>query len=306
MKARMPLGIVLLAAIAGAAVPAAGAEVHFLDANMEQVVRDELGIPPPAPITDADMLSLISLHSQGSNISSLVGLEYAANLDALALNINDIEDISALSGLVKLRYLSMARNRIKDITPVSGLAGLDFLHFGGNDISDISAVSGLRQLYDLHLGNNCIKDISPLSGLSASGTSNLMNLMLFENEISDISVFAGSNLPRMRSLWLSDNEISDISPLTGLVGLEILDLAVNPLNQEAYTTHLPLIEANNPGILLFYDPIPEPATLALLGIGLVVLAWRKRRAAHSGLVVKERLASSTVRGSPPRRRGGRR
>jgi hypothetical protein len=41
------------------------------------------------------------------------------------------------------------------------------------------------------------------------------------------------------------------------MNLGILNLTANPLNQEAYCIYLPLIEDNNPGIDLYYDPVPD-------------------------------------------------
>ena len=60
----------------------------------------------------------------------------------------------------------------------------------------------------------------------------------------------------LTGLYLSDNQISDISPLSGLTNLMVLFLASNPLSVEAYCIYLPLIEDNNPGIDLTYDPSP--------------------------------------------------
>ena len=76
---------------------------------------------------------------------------------------------------------------------------------------------------------------------------------------------------------LRDNQISDISPLAGLMSLETLDLRGNPLNEEAYSVYLPLIQENNPGIGLLYDPIPEPGTLGVLALGALILSRRKKR-----------------------------
>jgi len=56
-----------------------------------------------------------------------------------------------------------------------------------------------------------------------------------------------------------------------------LDLRRNPLNNDAHETYIPLILANNPGIELRYDPIPEPATIALLLAGAAALLARRRR-----------------------------
>lgn len=64
----------------------------------------------------------------------------------------------------------------------------------------------------------------------------------------------------LTDLWLSHNQISDITPLAGLANLMNLFLHNNPLNALAYCVYLPLIEDNNPGIVPYYDPNPNPLT----------------------------------------------
>jgi len=46
----------------------------------------------------------------------------------------------------------------------------------------------------------------------------------------------------------------------------------NPLNEEAFTKYLPLIELHNPGVELY---VPEPGTTGLLALGLVMLMRRR-------------------------------
>jgi hypothetical protein len=112
-------------------------------------------------------------------------------------------------------------------------------------------LSGLTNLTELDLEYNQISDISVLSWLT-----NLRHLDLDGNQISDISALSG--LTNLESLRLVFNQISDISDLSGLTRLSRLILFSNPLNVEAYCTYLQLIEVNNPGINLDYDPNPYP------------------------------------------------
>jgi hypothetical protein len=153
--------------------------------------------------------------------------------------------------LTSLTWLMLSDNQISDISAVSGLTNLTYLSFGYNQISDISAVSGLTNLVDLSLSNNQISDISAVSGLM-----NLTYLHLFVNQISNISAISG--LTNLTHLYLWDNQISDISAILGLTNLTRLDLDDNPLVPSAYCTYIPLIEENNPGLVLDYDPNPNP------------------------------------------------
>lgn len=115
--------------------------------------------------------------------------------------------------------------------------------------ADITSLVGLEyatNLRQLDLGDNDITTLDPLAGLVY-----LEGLDLSINQISDVSPLAG--LSELRYLVLSDNQISDISPLSSLTELYHLTLRGNPLNEEAYSTYIPLIGANNPGINLYYD-----------------------------------------------------
>ena len=230
-----------------------------------------------SPISGHTNLTWLSLGSnQISDISPLSGL---TNLTYLYLAVNQISDISALSGLVNLRDLALGYNRISDISPLSGLTNLTYyLGLSVNRISDISPLSGLTHLTDLYLAYNQVSDISALSGLTnltllslgrnqisdispLSSLTNLTYLYLTRNQISDISPLSG--LTDLTFLFLNSNQINDISALSRLTTLESLILQDNSLNPQAYCTYLPLIEHNNPGIELNYDPNPYPPEVCL-------------------------------------------
>jgi len=136
------------------------------------------------------------------------------------------------------------------ITSLTGLEyaeNLQMLNLRLNDFSNLSPVSGLINLTTLRLTINGIRSISSLSGLT-----NLRTLDLHGNDISNLSPLSG--LDHLDTLLLEYNQISNISALSSLTSLKLLDLRQNPLNQEAYDTYLPLIEANNPGLDLKYTP----------------------------------------------------
>ncbi len=242
--------------------------VYFADENLEAAVCFKLGISPP--VTEAEMLNLSHLLADGQNINELTGLEYATNLISLRLYSNQITHLSSLSGLMNLDDLYLGYNQITDTSTLSGLANLGSLDLSGNPISNFSGLSGLSGLWLLALCGNQISDIPDLSGLTT-----LHQLYLGANEISDISALW--NLAQLSYLYLDNNQISDISALSGLTNLEYLDLRSNPLNNDAYNIFIPQILENNPGIEVHYDPIPEPGTILLLGLGSLALL-KKRKA----------------------------
>ena len=114
--------------------------------------------------------------------------------------------------------------------------------------SNLAYVGDLTKLTYVDFRQNAVRDLTPLGGLAK-----LDVLTLDGNRVTDITPLA--ELDRLWWLHLADNSLQDISPLAALTGLGRLDLRGNPLNAEAYSTILPLIEANNPGIDLQYDSL---------------------------------------------------
>jgi beta-lactam-binding protein with PASTA domain len=223
--------------------------VYFEDAHLKAAVEAALGITDPTP---TDMLNLTTLNTWGSGITSLVGLEYATNLESLAMVYESISSITPLAGLTKLYYLSLSYNHSQlSIAPLSTLTNLTALHLTGTQIANLSPLSGLTNLQYLSLDQNQIANLFPLSGLT-----------------------------KLEGLDLSDNQISDLAPLSGLTNLTSLGLDLNPLNNDAYCTVLSLIYANNPGISLLYSTNPNPPTgvVATDGThaGRVVISWNSR------------------------------
>jgi hypothetical protein len=271
------------------AVNVAGAEepVYFADANLKAAVESSLGVSNPTP---TQMLELTYLWVTYKAIANPAGLEYATNLSTLGLghnaltgigplaglthlevaylDSNKISDVSPLAGLSHLRELRLQGNSISNLAPLAGLTSLRILALRVNSISNISVLAGLSNLETLHLEDNQISDLSPLSGLTnltelrvgynqisslapLSGLSNLRYLDAHSNHVSNLSSLAG--LVGLEELILNDNQISDITPLVGLPSLSRLELQTNPLNPHAYSTDLPQIIANHPGIYILYD-----------------------------------------------------
>jgi len=275
---------------------ATGEIVHFADPAVEEAVRRRLDIPDTAQITSTDMLELdhLTLNLFCGDTTNLGGLEYAVNLRSLRMDHTRVADLSPLSRLVRLHSLHLWRNEISDVGPLSQLAQLRSLNLSDNSITDVSPLRGLTSLTSLNLRENSIPDISSLDRLIS-----MEWLRIGCNDIRSISAIA--HMPALQYVWAGDNLIDDVSPLQGLKILQIislpdnliedisplltlaaegrlyyLDLRGNPLNEEAYTTHLPFIEANNPDATILYDPVPEPLVLSTMLMGALMLLRRKK------------------------------
>ncbi len=150
-------------------------------------------------------------------------------LTELTISHQAIVDLSGLEHAINLQRLSIRVSQISDLSPLSGLTNLETLFLSDNEICDLSPLSGLTSLRELDMHHNRISDLSPLSGLT-----------------------------NLRFLQFFNNQIRDLSPLLGLTNLTFLELRENPLNEQAYCSHLQMIDDNNPRVFLMYSPNRRP------------------------------------------------
>ena len=197
--------------------------VMIADANLRAVIADSLNMASDAVITAADLAKLRRLVAPNANISDLSGLEHAKNLTVLNLgatrvenkvvNSNAVSDVSALSGLKKLRTLNLTRNNVSDVSALAKLTNLRSLNLNANrNVMDISALSGLTKLRTLNLSGNKVSDISAVSGMAELKTLNIAN-----------------------------NKVADIAPAAGLANLATLNIRRNALNEASMKTHVPAL-----------------------------------------------------------------
>jgi len=207
----------------------------------------------------------------GNRLTTITALSDLPSLRSLGLGINQITDASGLSGLPSLEIVDLSNNRLTSVPALSDVPNLKALDLQHNQIADISGASAIPSLWLLDLGGNRIEDISGLSGLPnlrtlglqrnlisvvpvLSGLTALRSLDLEGNQITDVNML--SSLPGLKTLNLQDNEIEDVRALTELGQLAYLDISRNPISEHTYSNVLPLIEANNAGIEIVYDPSP--------------------------------------------------
>ena len=124
------------------------AEAWMPDPTLRHAISEALGVDT---LTIADMQHLYHFVADGKfkadlrEIQSLKGLEYAINLEFLAINFTKVSDLTPLAGLENLRGLGLGYNRITDITPLAGLIYLQQLNLQNNQISDILPLKRVRK-----------------------------------------------------------------------------------------------------------------------------------------------------------------
>ena len=163
------------------------------DPILQKAVRQQLGMDAGSLLTKADMLRLASLNilelQITEKISNLTGLEYAVNLEFLAVVGNHVQDLRPLANLTKLTFLDLGGNAISAVSPLVGLVHLEVLRLWHNQIVDVSPLTGLMNLKELWLNSNQIEDFSPLAGLV-----NLEKLIINGNLAGDFSAIPTSRL----------------------------------------------------------------------------------------------------------------
>ncbi len=199
----------------------------------------------------SELANLVDVSLASNSIVDISALSELEGLILLSLRDNQIVNISALSELVNLVFLELTFNQVVNISALTELTNLTYLYLGENQIVNLNALSELTGLLELELVANQIVNISALSELTG-----LTYLYLAENQISDISILSG--LINLSDLGLWSNQISDISALTSLDSLTVLYLDENYLNTAAYCVEMDVINGNNPGLILVYDPNPNP------------------------------------------------
>ena len=202
----------------------AGTLVEIPDAALRGAVEQALNKDPDEPITRGEMESLHSLNAR--NVRQLTGVEYALNLQTLALFDGAISDLAPLAGLASLTELYVSGNEVSDLAPLAGLASLTELHVSGNEVSDLAPLAGLASLTYLYVSGNEVSDLAPLAGLAS-----LTELHVSGNEVSDLAPLAG--LASLTYLDVSGNEVSDLAPLAGLVSLAGLHVSANEVSDLA-------------------------------------------------------------------------
>ncbi len=230
------------------------------DANFRAVLNSLLGQSPDYQPTIADLNSITgSVLASESGIQSIEGAQHLINVTDLFLMVNQISDLTPLSGLTNLQILYAYNNAISDVTPLAGLSNLVALVLDGNEIHDITPLAELTNLVVFTLGDNLIDNISMLA-----------------------------DFPGLAQLNLNGNQISDISALVENTGLGIDDIlylsyetSINPLSYEAINVHIPILQARAFTTFDYnevpneYAPCyPDPTRHATVISNQVELKWR--------------------------------
>ena len=113
-----------LIAVATGSVAAPADPVDVPDARLRHCLEQALGKDAGETITEEDMASLnrFSCDWRGGTVADISGLEFAVNLDYLALVGSDVSDLSPLADLASLTQLWLGAGAVEDVSPWPGSA----------------------------------------------------------------------------------------------------------------------------------------------------------------------------------------
>ncbi|MCG3173874.1 MAG: hypothetical protein GMKNLPBB_02081 [Myxococcota bacterium] len=163
------------------------------------------GAAPDAPF----LASIHELSVANAGARALNGVNMLPHLEILDASGNEIDDLTPLSGLKKLRRLSLWSNRLTsaDLHALAGLPALEVLDLGGNQLNGLSGLPSPSALQVLSLAGNHVKDLRDLQPLPG-----LRRLVLDDNALTSLA--GVERFPALELLSVKGNRISDLSALS--------------------------------------------------------------------------------------------
>lgn len=211
------------------------AEVTQLKA--EQVSRLE-GLQNLVNLTELNL----SLNSTISNLDELGSLTELTNL---GLWNGEIQDVSALAKLKKLKKLTMERCGLKNLDGLKEAESIEVINVASNELTNLNGLINCKNLTQITADNNKISNLNGLNGLKKITflriyTNKLTNLNGLENCENLLELHAGSNgltnvdalinLEKIDTLWISGNKIENLAGLKNMKEIGHLEICVNKLN----------------------------------------------------------------------------
>ncbi|CAJ1085097.1 leucine-rich repeat-containing protein 23 [Xyrichtys novacula] len=185
--------------------------------------------------------------SQGLSLLCRTGNGLGHAFIRLDLKDNGLNDITAISNYIHIRFLDISNNHLTDLSPLASLTQLlwlkvdnnavacfkeqpfaklsylQWLSMVGNQLTDVDGLN-CPSLENLNLTGNGIQKMNGLQGVCFA---NLVTLELRGNQLDTTD---GLNLPNLQHLYLAQNVIKRLEGLQRLKRLTTLHLRENQLD----------------------------------------------------------------------------
>ncbi|UCR89321.1 leucine-rich repeat domain-containing protein [Mycetocola spongiae] len=203
-----------------AALPDDAELVTIPDAVLRRAIAARIGAGNTETLTRGQLRTVQSLTIKDAGLSDLTGLEYAANLDLLYIDNNQVSSLEPLRGLSVMRQITASRNPITDIAPLATLPNVNWLELNWTSISSLEPLRNNEKLSWLQIAYTNVTSLEPITGQATLTDINFQN-----TGISDLTPLAG--IERLYSIAAPSAQISDLTPLTGLPRLNLLNVNYN-------------------------------------------------------------------------------
>jgi formylglycine-generating enzyme required for sulfatase activity len=198
-------------------------DVSIPDPGLNAAIREALQ-KPAGPLTEQDLLRLISLDAGSREVRSVEGLAAARNLERLFLDSNRLTNFSLPGTMTRLIELHLGENPLTNCSMPGGLANLNVLDIQFCALTQFTLPAGLTGLTDLDLGVNGLTSFA----VPADAT-NLVFLGLLANQLTNLTLPPG--LTHLSTLDLEANKLTHLALPSDLTSLQTLLLRDNQLRE---------------------------------------------------------------------------
>lgn len=207
----------------------------FMDANMENAVREQLGIPADKIVYTNDVWK-ISEFVVPENVTNLEDISMMTYLEKLTVDHKQLNSLSFLDSLNRLQSLNLSGCRFPatDLQIIAKLPELTDLMLSDCGISTISELAGAPKLQYLDISENTVRNLDVLSNMA-----DLRELQMQHNALTDLTAL--SSLSNLQILNVSYNSIESIQPLTSCIKLQELNASNNLLTSTNGIATLPVL-----------------------------------------------------------------
>ena len=186
--------------------------ITFEEPLIEQAVRLALNKGANEPILETDLLCVTELYicgdkAVGSNEAFEEQISHFANNDGTVKN-GGLASLNDLAKFKNLKIIHITLEDITDLTPLSGLEALEYIDLRHNPLEDVSPLASLPMLNNLCLFETRVSDLSPLSSCMM-----LEYLSVGKTQITSIATF--ESIVCIKELYITD------TPLQTLTGIEV-------------------------------------------------------------------------------------
>uniref|UniRef100_A0A4W5KV88 Chondroadherin-like protein n=2 Tax=Hucho hucho TaxID=62062 RepID=A0A4W5KV88_9TELE len=196
--------------------------------------ENELDSLSPDAFKGMPQLTYLHLEKNKFTVFPKGAFKLLPGLLALHMENNSIAKLEPgiLTGAEKLRGLYLTSNSINGLAPraLDPAPDLDTLHLGGNKLKEVpsDALAKTGNLGELRLSGNPIRWIGPhaFQPLARALKDLYLDGMGLEKMSKDSLTGLGAGL---RSLYLEGNQLEEVPDFNPLTGLEVINLAENPL-----------------------------------------------------------------------------